>query len=319
MKVQLSDILLAQRMLSGVVVRTPLMYSEPLSRYSGASVWVKGENWQTTGSFKLRGAYYKMAQLSLEERERGVITASAGNHGLAVAWAGRLLGVSVVVVAPRGTPKTKLEGIAQYGAEVIAQGGYYDEAETVAQEMALATKRVYVHAFEDAAVVAGQGTVGLEMLLDQPDLDAIVVPAGGGGLICGIGVAAKAINPAVEVVGVQSEASPAWHAAWSAGKMVDVEYQPTWGEGLLGGIGEENFTLARQVVDRFELVTEEQMKAAMRWALETHHWVVEGSGAVGLAYLLYHGGEMRGRRVGVVITGGNLDVSRLRELIAVAE
>lgn len=314
--VELFAILRAARRLEGRIVRTPLVYSPVLSAQTGSEVWLKPENWQYTGSFKLRGALNKMAQLSDEDRRRGVITASAGNHAQGVALAGQLLGTSVLVVAPQGTPQTKMDGIRQYGADVLLEGSFYDESEAIAYERARETGRVFVHAFEDAEIVAGQGTVGLEMLEDQPDLDIILVPAGGGGLICGIGVTARAVNPDIKVVGVQSQASPAWHRAWQAGRLVEVDYQETWAEGLLGAIGAKNFELAQRVVDGFELVSEDDIRSAMHWALARHHWVLEGSGAVGLAYALSHAPELKGRRVGIVLTGGNLDMARLGQIIS---
>lgn len=316
MNIELADILDAQKVLMGHVVRSPLIYSVPLSRDTGAEVWLKPEHWQLTGSFKFRGAYYKMSRLSSDERARGVITASAGNHAQGVALAGRMLGISVMVVVPTTTPKTKIEGIRQYGAEVIIEGAYYDASEAIAYGRAEQTGSVFVHAFEDDQVAAGQGTVGLEMLVDRPDLQTLVVPAGGGGLVCGIGAAAMAVKPrGIEVVGVQSEASPAWYEAWQAGKVVDVQYQETWADGLLGAIGHENFLFAQRVVNRFVLVSETEIKAAMRWALAEHHWILEGSAAVGLAWALFRGSELKGRRVGIVLTGGNLDITRIRELV----
>lgn len=315
MTIALRDVVSAAEVLAGRVVRTPLIYSPALQDELGLDVWFKPEQWQLTGSFKIRGAYHKMARLSPEERRRGVIAASAGNHAQGVALAGQRLGVSVLVVVPESAPETKIAGIRQYGAEVVVSGSYYDEAEQRAQTLSKETGRLLVHAFEDARVIAGQGTVGLEMLTDRPDLDTLVVPAGGGGLIVGIGVVARAMSPAIRVLGVQSEASPAWHAAWQAGRVVEVTYHDTWADGLLGAIGQLNFALAQSVVDDFVLVSESEIREAMLWALKQHHWVIEGSAAVGLAYALHHAPDLRGRRVGIVLTGGNLDLARLRALL----
>lgn len=316
MNVTVSEVMGAHQRIAPHIIRTPLVYSPPLSAALQAEVWFKPEHWQLTGSFKIRGALNKMLQLSAAERARGVITASAGNHAQGVALAARQLGISALVVTPESTPATKLHGIRAYGAEVRQMGAHYDEAETMAYQLAETTGRVFVHAFEDADIVAGQGTVGWEMFQDQPRLDAVLVPAGGGGLITGIGVVARALRPAAAVVGVQSEASPAWHAAFQAGAVVDVTYQDTWAEGLLGGIGRENFALATHVVDRFALVSEEQIRDAMRWALETHHWVLEGSGAVALARVLIDGPAVwKNQCLAIVLTGGNLDTARLRTLL----
>lgn len=315
MHINLSHILNAHQVLEGRIIRTPLISSAALSRRITADVWLKPEHWQLTGSFKIRGALNAMAGLSEEERRRGVITASAGNHAQGVALAGQMLGISVVVVVPTNIPQTKLDGVRQLGAEVITAGDYYDASEVIAHEQSQRSGRTFIHAFEDPKVIAGQGTVGLEMLYDNPNLDTIVVPAGGGGLICGIGIAAHAINPNIEVIGIQSQASPAWYAAFQQGSVVEVEYQDTWAEGLSGGIGTKNFTIARRVVSRFELVSERDIRNAMHWAVSTHHWIVEGSAAVGLAWALFHGASLKNRRVGIVLTGGNLDTQRLKELL----
>lgn len=316
MHVSIENIQDAQNLLRGKIVRTPLIPSPWLSEKLAAEVWLKPENWQTTGSFKIRGAYTKMAQLSEVDRQRGVITASAGNHAQGVALAGKLLGISTLIVAPETTPDIKLRGIRQYGAEVILYGNHYDESETYAWDLAEKTQRVFVHAFEDAVVVAGQGTVGLEICEDLGTVDTIVLPAGGGGLLCGIVVATKSLSPHTRVIGVQSEASPAWHAAFEAGQIVPVSYQETWAEGLLGGIGVQNFALAKPLVDSIELVTEEDIKGALHWALESHHMILEGSAAVSLAYALYHAADrFRGQTIVLVLTGSNIDLTRIRQVL----
>lgn len=315
MNIQLAQVLEAQRTLAGRIIRTPLVHSQPLSAVTGADVWLKPEQWQLTGSFKIRGAYYRMSQLSAEDRRRGVITASAGNHAQGVALAGRFLNISALVVVPHSAPQTKVDGIKRIGAEVVRAGENYDASEVRARTLAEETGRVFVHAYEDDQVAAGQGTVGLEMLTDNPHLDVMVVPAGGGGLMAGVGAVARAINPAIRVLGIQSQASPAWYAAWQAGRVVDVEYQPTWADGLLGAIGRENFAWAQQVADGFELVSEVEIREAMRWAIDQHHWIIEGSGAVGLAWALKQGDRLAGQSVGIIITGGNLDTARLASLL----
>lgn len=318
MNIHLADVLQAKRLLYGRIVRTPLVQSLALSEAANAEIWLKPEHWQITGSFKVRGAYCRMARLTPEERRLGVITASAGNHALGVAWSARQLAMSALVVVPESAPEAKVSGIRRLGAEITAAGAHYDDAERVARRLAQDTGRIFIHAYEDDDVAAGQGTVGLEMLEDEPQLDLLVVPSGGGGLICGVAAAAKAINPGIEVIGVQSEASPAWHAAWHAGRVVDVIYQETWAEGLLGAIGRENFAFARRVVSDFALVSERDIRRAMRWAVDHHHWIVEGSGAVGLAWALNQGEALQNRRVGIVVTGGNLDTERLGRLVALS-
>ncbi|NMP24199.1 threonine ammonia-lyase [Sulfobacillus harzensis] len=316
MHIELKDVLAARQRIAPHVHRTPLVYSPVLSEVLAAEVWLKPEQFQLTGSFKVRGALNKMMRLSADERSRGVITASAGNHALGVAWAAERLAVSALVVTPRTTPSAKLAGIRRYGCAIQQVGENYDEAEEHAYRLAEETGRVFLHAFEDADIVAGQGTVGWELFEDQPNLDAILVPAGGGGLMDGIGVVARAVSPNTRVIGVQSKASPAWHAAFQAGRVVDVSYAPTWAEGLLGAIGRQNFVLAQRVVDDIHLVSEEAIRDAMLWALKEHRWILEGSGAVALADALISGAAgWRGQRVAVVLTGGNLDFSRLAEIV----
>lgn len=311
-KVQLSDILRAQRDLAPGISRTPLWYSQPLSHVSECEAWLKLENYQITGSFKIRGAYTKLRHLS---EGGGVITASAGNHGQGVALAAHWLGLSAQVVVPRGTPQIKIDGILQYGAKLLVAGDNYDESEDIAHELAEKAHLTFIHAFEDDEVVAGQATLGLEMLTDQPDLEAILVPAGGGGLIAGIAALSHAINPRILVIGVQSEASPAWVKAWQAKAIVPVPYQDTWAEGLLGKVGRDNFAFVQDLVADFVLVSEEEIKRAILWALHHHHFILEGSGAVALAWLLYHGQPLQHKKVGVVLTGANIDPERLRWLL----
>lgn len=316
MQVSLDDIKAAQKVLRGRIIRTPLIPSPLLSAQLKADVWLKPENWQTTGSFKIRGAYTKIGALTKAERARGIITASAGNHAQGVALAGKILGVSTLIVVPDHTPETKLQGIRQHGADVIIHGRYYDDAETFAWNLSRETGRVFIHAFEDPAIVAGQGTVGLEIFEDLQEVDAIVIPAGGGGLLCGIGVAAKNQSPDTKIIGVQSEASAAWHAAFEAGAIVPVSYQETWAEGLLGGIGGQNFAMAQSLVERIELVTEPEIQETILWALTVHHMLLEGSAAVSLAYALYHAAErFRGQTVVLVLTGSNIDLGRVRQLL----
>jgi threonine dehydratase len=271
---------------------------------------------QTTGSFKLRGAFTKLFSLTNEEREKGVITASAGNHAQGVAYASSHLHISALIVVPKTAPETKKAGIRRYGAELVEFGDNYDEAEAHAYELAKATGRTFVHAFEDNKIIAGQGTVGLEILLEQPDFDTLVVPAGGGGLICGVAVAAKAINPAIRVIGVQSHASPPWYYSFKEKKLVDVTYEDSLADGLHGGITQGNLDLALQVVDDIVLVTEEEIAHAMYWLSKEHHYMVEGSGAIGVAALLHGYLDLAGQKVCTILSGSNVDAGKLARIIA---
>ncbi len=305
---------MAASRLKGRVDETPLLHSDILSAETGAEVYVKMEAVQKTGSFKLRGALNKIDSLSKDEQARGVITASAGNHAQAVAYASTLKGISAKIVVPSSTPQTKLEGIKRYGGELIIHGDIYDEAEEYAFELAEKTNRVFVNAFEDDLVIAGQGTAGLEALLAHPDADMVLVPAGGGGLLCGVALVAKAVNSNMKVIGIQTEASPPWYYAFNEGKIVDVAYSSSYAEGLHGGITQGNFDLAREIVDDFVLVKEEDVARAVHWMAKEHHALVEGSGVVGIAALQQRLiPEVHGKKIITIATGGNIDLDRVAE------
>lgn len=317
LQVCFNDILRAQHRIQTEIMKTPTISSRPLSEVTGADVWFKMESLQKTGSFKLRGALNKLLSLSNEHLARGVITASAGNHAQGVAYAAALLNVSALIVVPVTAPETKMAGIRRYGAELVTHGENYDEAEAYAYQLAKERDRVFVHAFEDDEIIAGQGTVALEALLEHPDVETVVVPAGGGGLICGVAVAAKAMNPGVRVIGVQTHASPPWYYSFKAGKLADVEYQESLADGLHGGITQGNLDLALKVVDDFVLVEEKQVAEAIHWIAKEHHMMVEGSGAVGVAALLHGKLQLgRGEKVLNIITGSNIDLTKFAKIIA---
>lgn len=315
MQITLQDILLAKKRIQNFLIQTPLIHSNPLSQLTGAEVWLKMENCQKTGAFKLRGALNKVFSLSKTEKQKGVITASSGNHAQGVALAAQLVGTSAVIVVPQYTPETKRTAIQRLGAELVVHGANYDESEAYAMELAKTSGRTYIHGYEDPYIIAGQGTVGLESLLEQPDFDVILVPAGGGGLICGIAIAAKSINPKIQVIGVQSVASPPWYYSFHSKRMVEVEYKETLAEGLLGKIGEVNLKLALQYVDDFILVEESEIAEAMCWMATQHHVMIEGSAAVGVAALIHQRVNVAGKKVLNVITGGNVDAARIAALL----
>lgn len=318
LNVSFLDIVKAHKRIGTEVVKTPLFCSEILSKQVGAEVWFKMESLQKTGSFKVRGALNKIASLSEVELQSGVITASAGNHAQGVAYAASLKNVSALIVVPQRAPETKKAGIKRYGAELVVHGDSYDEAELHAYQLAKETGRTFVHAFEDNEIIAGQGTVGLEALLEEPDFDTILVPAGGGGLICGIAIVAKTINPSIRVIGIQTHASPPWYYSFRAKKVVDVEYQKeSFADGLYGGITQGNVDLALQVVDDIILVEEEHVAQAMHWMAKEHHYMIEGSGAVGIAALL-NGDlpDLKGKKVLNIVSGSNVDASKLAKIIS---
>lgn len=314
LKATFQDVLMAATRLKGRINETPLIYSDQLSKDTGADIFIKMEALQKTGSFKVRGALNKMDALTEEEQKRGVVTASAGNHAQAVAYATKLKGISAKIVVPMSTPETKLEGIKRYGGDLVIHGDLYDEAEEHALQLAEETGRVFVNAFEDDLVVAGQGTAGLEALLEQPDADILLIPAGGGGLLCGVALVAKAINPNIKVIGIQTDTSPPWYYSFQAGELVDVEYSPSYAEGLHGGITEGNFNLAKGIVDDFVLVTEDDVAKAMYWMAKQHHYMLEGSAVVGIA-ALQKGliPDIAGKKIITIATGGNVDIGRLAQ------
>lgn len=314
LQVNFQDVLRANRRLSGQVTKTPLICSKILSEDVDAEVWFKLESLQKTGSFKVRGALNKLFSLSEEELSKGVTTASAGNHAQGLAYAASLKNVSAKIVVPENTPTTKRVGIERLGAELVVKGETYDEAEEYAYQLSDETGRVFVNAFEDDHIIAGQGTAALEAFLDVPDFDYVVVPAGGGGLICGVALVVKAINPNIKVIGVQTHASPPWYYSFKEKKLVDVEYKDSYAEGLHGGISQANLDLALEIVDEFVLVEEESIAKAVHWMADQHQYMIEGSGAAGIAAfqegVLDH---LKGKKVLTFITGSNIDVERLVE------
>lgn len=316
LSVTFHDVLRAHTRIKSEIIHTPSVRSDALSRVAEAEVWLKLEGLQKTGSFKIRGALNKLLSLSEAELARGVITASAGNHAQGVAYAAALRSTSALIVVPKAAPETKMAGIRRYGAELITYGKNYDEAEEYAAQLGRESGRVFVHAFEDDEIIAGQGTVALEALLDCLDFDTIVVPAGGGGLICGVAVAAKAMNPKVRVIGIQTHASPPWYYSFKARKLVDVGYQDSLADGLHGGITQGNLDLALQVVDDFVLVEEAEVAQAIRWMAKEHHLMVEGSAAVGIAALLNQRlSGLKGEKVLNLVTGSNIDVENFAQLL----
>jgi threonine dehydratase len=289
-----------------------------LSERTGTSVFLKLENWQVTGSFKLRGALNLMAMLSDAERARGVVTASAGNHALGVGYAARLLQISpATIFVPRTAPRAKLDKLREFPVEVRPVGETYDDAHHAAQAYECETGATFVNAYDDPRTVAGQGTIGLEILQEAPDVDAILVPVGGGGMISGIAIAAKALAPAAKVIAVQPAASPSLRDSLRDDKCYE-EYAaaPTICDGLAGGIGKIVFDVAKRgLIDDVVLVEEDETRAAIRALMEKQQLIVEGSGAVGVAALLAGKVHLEGKSVAVVLSGGNIDLSLLAHII----
>jgi len=307
-----AEILKAKKNLEGVIYRTPLTYSTKLSEISGAEVYLKWENLQKTGSFKLRGAYHKISSLTPEERSKGVITASAGNHALAVTLIAKIMNLKAIVVVPENAPKIKVERCRALGAEVVLKGANYDESVAYCKKIILETGATYISSFEDYQVIAGQGTISCEILEEMPETNVILVPVGGGGLISGIALWAKTVNPNIRVIGVQSTAAYTMRECFEAKKIVEVPVPPTIADGLAGGISQMTLDLALKYVDEMVLAKEEELKKAILWVLKNERQVVEGAGIVGPAAILQ--GKIRfkpSEKVVVVISGGNIDMELL--------
>ncbi|MEH6942113.1 threonine ammonia-lyase [Bacillus sp. JJ722] len=310
MKLSISDIIKANNRIKNHIVETPLIFSDNLSEHTSSNVYFKLENLQKTGSFKARGALSKISTIMNQDKSKGVITASSGNHAQAVSYAASLFGTSALVVVPENTAQAKISGIKKFGGEIVEFSATYDEAEEYAEQIEKDTGRTFIHAFDDVVTMAGQGTIGLESMLQKPDFDVILVPVGGGGLLNGIATAAKVINPDVEIIGVQSEASPAWHESFKVRKMVDVTYQPSIADGIYGGIHEAPLQLSFSRVDGSILVSEESIAHAMKWMATNHRYMIEGSSAVTIAALLQNQvPNIANKNVLCIITGGNVDSS----------
>ena len=312
--VTIADIRAAAGRLQGQVLDTPCVESRTLSQITGAQVYLKFENLQFTASFKERGACNKLTQLTEAERRHGVIAMSAGNHAQGVAYHAQRLGLRAVIVMPRFTPQVKIERTRSFNAELVLHGDTLEESRAYALEAAAAQGLTFVHPYDDEAIVAGQGTVGLEMLQAVPDLDTLVVAVGGGGLIGGIAVAAKALKPAIEVVGVQALRFPNMfnaikHAALPQGGS-------TIAEGIaVGAPGRITQAIIEQCVDDLLLVDEGDIEQAIVMLLEIEKTLVEGAGAAALAALLKNPGRFAGRKVGLVLGGGNIDPMLLAAII----
>jgi threonine dehydratase len=313
--ITLEDIKEAQRTLKNVVHRTALAYSSVLSEVTGGEIYLKMENLQKTGSFKIRGAYNKIAHLSEEERKRGVVAASAGNHAQGVALAAQIFGIPATIVMPKYAPLSKITKTRNLGAQVILEGNIFDEAYEAALRIQEKTGAVFVHPFNDPHVIAGQGTIGLEIMEDLPDVEVVVVPVGGGGLISGVSVAIKSMNPEVKVIGVQTENMPSMIASLRRGRAERVEGKPTLADGIaVKKPGDLTFELVKKYVDEMVVVNEEEIADAILFLLEQAKVVAEGAGAVGVAAVL-NKLDVKGKKVAIVISGGNIDVNMIDRII----
>jgi threonine dehydratase len=316
--VTLRDISRARERIAPIARRTPLVYSAALSERAGTAVHLKLECLQVTGSFKVRGAANRMLELTAEEKARGVVTVSTGNHGRAVAYVASRLGIPAVICMSERVPASKVEAIRALGAEVVLHGEGYDEAEQHSFRLERERGLVRIEGFDDPFVIAGQGTIGLELLEDLPGIDTVIVPLSGGGLIAGIALALKSGDRPVRVVGVSQDRAPVMVHSLRAGRPIELPEEDTLADALAGGIGLANrctFRMVQEFVDETVLVTEEEIAAGIVFALEQDRLVVEGGGAVGIAALLHGHVSGLGRTVAVVVSGGNISSGLLCTLL----
>ena len=312
--VTLTDVQAAAEIIEGDVVRTPLGHSRTLSAITGADVWVKFENQQFTAAFKERGALNKLSKLTDEQKKRGVIAASAGNHSQGVAYHARRLGIPATIVMATTTPFNKVQHTRDHGARVLLEGLLFDEAKQYAIDLGEREDLTFIHAFDDPDIIAGQGTIALEMLEQNPDLDTLVVPIGGGGLIAGIAVAAKALKPDIKIIGVEAAMYPGMYAIMHG--RAPKAGGATIAEGIaVKDVGQITREICKKLVDDVVLVEEEHLERAITLFADIEKTVAEGAGAAGLAALLAHPSRFYGRKVGVVLCGGNIDTRLLASVL----
>jgi threonine dehydratase len=315
--VSFSDVQRARQRIGNLVLVTPLTYSEKLSVMTDCRLYLKLENLQMTGAYKERGAFSKTLILSDQEKRAGIITSSAGNHAQAVAYAAKRIGIPATIVMPETTPLSKVQGTQAFGAAIVLHGNSYDAAFQRAKELQQQQGYTFVHAFDDPDVIAGQGSIGLELLEQNPYLDAIVVPIGGGGLIAGIAVAIKETNPKIRIIGVEAAAMPGMHTSLTAGKVTTISSCSTIAEGIaVATVGSLTFPIVQKYVDDIVTVTEEEIANAVLLLLEQEKTLVEGAGAVGFAALYNRKIQgVAGKNVAAVISGGNIDLNILSKIL----
>jgi threonine dehydratase len=312
--VTIDTIRAAQARLAGHVENTPCLHSRTLSEITGAEVYLKFENLQFTASFKERGALNKLSTLAPAQKARGVIAVSAGNHAQGVAYHAQRLGIPAVIVMPRFSPMVKIERTRGFGAEVVLSGDTFDDSKAEAARLAAERSLTMVHPYDDVDVIAGQGTIALEMLAQQPEIDCLCVAVGGGGLISGVATAARALKPAIEVVGVQTDQFPSMYSAFKGVHMPSAN--ATLAEGIaVKQPGDLTVEIVKRLVTDVLLVSEGDIEQAIVMLLEIEKTVVEGAGGAGLAALLRHPARFRGRKVGLILCGGNIDPMVLADII----
>jgi threonine dehydratase len=313
---KLQDILQAQKRNRPYLARTPLHSYPAINELIGTTLFIKHENYQPIGAFKVRGGINLVSQLSKEERERGVISASTGNHGQSIAYAARLFGVKAIIVVPENANPGKVAAMQGMGAEVIFHGATYDESKLHCETLAHAHGYRYIHSGNEPLLIAGVATEALEMLEDEPGLEVIIVPIGGGSGVAGVSIVAHAVNPRIQVIGVQSEASPAAYETWRQKRLVEAPNR-TFAEGLATGVAFElPQKIMRDLLHDFMLVSEEEIMRAMVWMIERAHTLTEGAGAAPLAAAYRMRDALKGQKVGLVCSGGNTSLEHLRLALA---
>lgn len=314
---KIKDIIQAHNRIQPHIRNTPLVYSPALSERSGAGVWLKLENRQFTGSFKIRGAVHKLMSLGDENLYQSVVTASAGNHGLGVAFAAQTLGLTnVTIFVPETAPQAKVTKLARFPITLTQTGQTYEDAHQAAEQFAIQTGAIYISAYDDPDVITGAGTVGLEVITELPEVDTVIVPVGGGGLIAGTAVAVKGINPGCRLIGVQPEASPAAKLSFEQNQPIDpYDHDPTIADGLAGGFGAYPFRIARTLIDDIWLFGEDALRQAVFTLIDQEQLVVEASGAIAITPLLDDTHDLEGQTVVCVLTGANIDSRLLADIL----
>ncbi|MBC2723940.1 threonine ammonia-lyase [Desulfosporosinus sp.] len=316
MDISIDDIIKAKATLQGISYKTALVHNPSLSDLSGNQVYVKMENLQRTGSFKLRGAYNKIAHLSEKQKQSGVIASSAGNHAQGVAVAAAIYGIKSTIVMPKHAPLSKVTATRRYGADVILYGEVYDEAYNEARRIQSETQATFIHPFDDPLVIAGQGTIALEILEDLPDVEVIVLPIGGGGLISGVALALKSLHPAVKIIGVQSKNNPSMQESIAHKQVMTINGIPSIADGIaVKTPGDLTFELVKRYVDEIVTVDEDEIASTMLLFLESAKVVAEGAGAAAAAAILHTLSYYKNRKMVAVLSGGNVDVNILARTI----
>jgi len=310
------DVLKAKRQIVPYLLRTPLHYYPTLSKMLGFEVYIKHENHQPTGSFKVRGGINLVSQLSPEEKQRGVITSSTGNHGQSIAYASKLFGVKAMIVVPEKANADKVESMRALGANVTLHGKDFEESRLYSEELTEKHGYKYIHSANEPMLIAGVGTMGLEIIEDLPDVETILVPIGGGTEAAGISIVAKTLNPKIEVIGVQAEGAPAFYLSWKEGRIMETPSISTIADGLATRRAFElTLEIIRDLLDDFVLVSDEEIRSAIRLLLSKTHNVAEGAGAATTAAAVKMKERLKGRKVALILSGGNITIEELRKIL----